>query len=176
MEPGGSSLREPQWYAVQTKPRQEERVRRWLEERARLPVFLPKLEQVRRRRARRVSVIEPLFPSYLFVRMALEPAPWYAVRWTPGVRRVVGAGGQPLPVPADAMALLLERCGDGGLLAWRPALRAGDAVRVLHGPFAGLEGILERPTSRGERVRVLLALLGGTTPVELDVTDIEIVA
>ncbi|MDQ7858944.1 MAG: transcription termination/antitermination protein NusG [Armatimonadota bacterium] len=176
MEVGGSSLREPQWYAVQTKPRQEERVRRWLEERTRLPVFLPKLEQVRRRRARRVSVIEPLFPSYLFVHMALDPEPWYAVKWTPGVRQVVGTGGQPQPVPGEAMALLLERCGEQGLVAWRPPLRAGEAVRVLHGPFAGLEGILERPTSRGERVRVLLALLGGTTPVELDVTDIEIVA
>jgi transcription elongation factor/antiterminator RfaH len=176
VESGGSSLREPQWYAVQTKPRQEERVRRWLQERTRLPLFLPRLEQIRRRRARRVSVIEPLFPSYLFVRMALEPEPWTAVRWTPGVRQIVGAGEQPSPVPAEAMRLLLERCGDDELVAWRPALRTGNVVRVLYGPFAGLEGILERPAGRSERVRVLLALLGGATPVELDVMDIEIVA
>jgi transcription elongation factor/antiterminator RfaH len=164
------------WYAVQTKPRQEDRVRDWLSRRGTLSVFLPKVEHLRRRRSRRVTVVEPLFPSYLFVRMTLEPAAWYTVKWTPGVKHVVCTGEIPTPVPREAMQLLRERYREGDVLRWVPVFRAGEPVRIVHGPLSGLDGILERPCSRGDRVRVLLSLLGGMTPVEVDVTDIEAVA
>ncbi len=170
------SVEEPHWYAVQTKPRQEDRVLYWLHQRCSLPVFLPKVEQLRKRRSRRVTIVEPLFPSYVFVRMTLAPEPWHTVKWTPGVRQIVCTGEVPTAVPPEAMELLRGRYGESDVLQWCPAFRAGESVRIVHGPLAGLEGILERPSSRGDRVRVLLSLLGGTTPVEMDVTDIEAVA
>jgi transcriptional antiterminator RfaH len=165
-----------EWYAVQTKPRHEERVIYRLRDRGNLSVFLPKIEMLRKRRSQRVTVVEPLFPSYVFVRMSLEPGPWRAVKWTPGVRRIVGTGETPTPVPPDAMRLLMERCGADAIIQWRLDMRQGDMVRVVRGPLAGLEGILDRPAGRGERVRVLLQLLGSTTSVEMDATDIEPVA
>lgn len=170
------AMGEPSWFAVQTKPRQEDRVLHLLRLRGQLPVFLPKLQDVRKRRSRRVTVIEPLFPSYLFVQMSLDPGPWYTVKWTPGVKRIVSTGEVPTPVPAEVIRVLRERCGDDDLISWRPSMRPGAHVHVVHGPFAGLQGILERPSSRGERVRILLQLMGCTTPVEMDVTDIELVA
>lgn len=166
-------MSEANWYAVHTKPHQEERVQGWLQVRQGLSVFLPKMEQPRRRRSHRVVAVEPLFPSYLFVQMRLEPPAWHAVRWAPGVRRIVGTGEIPTAVPCEAIEILRERCRADGVVAWQPALRPGAPVRVVQGPFAGLEGILQRPSSRGERVRVLLRLLGTTSPVEMDAADIE---
>lgn len=166
----------PSWYAVQTKPRQEEHVRYWLRERTGLTVFLPKIEDLRKRGSKRVTIIEPLFPSYLFVEMRLEPEAWYAVKWTPGVRRIVSTGEVPTPVPIEMIHLLRQRCVEGEVIPWGSTLCAGATVQVVHGPFAGLQGILERPASRGERVRVLLQLMGSTARVEMDVTDIELVA
>jgi transcription elongation factor/antiterminator RfaH len=174
MNVGDDLSLETRWYAVQTKPRQEERVQQWLHERSNLTVFLPRVETVRRRHQRRVTVVEPFFPSYLFVRMPLEPRAWYAVKWSPGVRQIVCTGDTPTPVPPEAIRLLLERFGERELMQWRPAFRAGEPVRVIHGPLAGLEGVLEGPCSRGDRVRVLLRLLSAATPVELDIADIEI--
>lgn len=165
---------EPSWYAVRTKPRHENRVLHWLRVRGGLPVFLPKVEETRKRRSRRVTVVEPLFPSYLFVQMRFEPEPWHTVRWAPGVKQIVGTEDEPTPVPAEAMQLLIDRCGTDDVIQWRPSFRAGEPVRVVNGPFAGFDGILDRPTCRGERVRVLLRLLGSATPVEMDVTDIEL--
>jgi transcription antitermination factor NusG len=170
------SALEPAWYAVQTKPRREERVLNWLRTRAGLPIFLPRVETLRRRGARRVVVVEPLFPSYVFVRMTLEPSSWSAVKWAPGVRRILGTDDVPIPVPAEAMRLLRDRCGDSEIVRWEPRLRPGERVRVARGPFEGLVGILERPATRGHRVRVLLQLLGCPTPVEMDVADVESVA
>jgi transcription elongation factor/antiterminator RfaH len=171
-------MSELSWYAVQTKPRQEERVHGWLRARSGLSVFLPKVSDLRRRRSRRVKVVEPLFPSYLFVQMRLEPESWNAVKWAPGVKGIVTTGDVPTPVPAEAIGMLRGRCEDGETISLDPGwrLKAGSTVHVVHGPFAGLEGILQRQASRGERVRVLLQLMGCLTPVEMDVTDVELVA
>ncbi len=161
------------WYAVQTKPASEDRVVQWLQRRSALDVFLPRLEAVRRWRGRKVRLVEPLFPSYLFVHMALEPAEWNTVRWTPGVKQIVGTGGVPIPVPEDAIAILQTRC-TSGVLHWEPILHSGMRVRITHGPFAGLEGILERPASRADRVRVLLTLMRTVAAVEIDCLDCEV--
>jgi transcriptional antiterminator RfaH len=174
--PAPASVLEPAWYAVQTKPRREERVLYWIRTRAGLPIFLPKVETLRRRGPRRVVAVEPLFPSYVFVHMALEPRAWQAVKWAPGVRRILGTDDVPIPVPPEAIRLLRDRCGEGEIVRWEPGFRPGERVRVARGPFEGLVGILERPATRGHRVRVLLQLLGCATPVEMDVADIESVA
>jgi transcriptional antiterminator RfaH len=164
------------WYVVQTKPRCEERARYWLGRQARLPVFLPKIAYPSRRRSRRVTVVEPLFPSYLFVHLPPDLGPWDTVKWTPGVKRIVTTGDTPTPMPPEALRLLLERCRDGDIVPWKPIFRSGGSVHVVGGPFAGLVGVLDRPCSRSDRVRVLLNLLGTVTPVEIDVVDIEVVA
>ena len=163
------------WYAVHTKPRQEDRVSWQLATQHGLRVFLPKLAVAKRRRNRRVSVIETLFPSYLFVHMPLEPGPWHAVKWTPGVKTLVGTGDVPVPVPDGAIDLLVERCADGNIVAWKSVFEAGAQVRIRYGPFAGLVGIFERSTTQAERVRVLLDLLGRQVPVEVDPVDLEAV-
>src|SRR3990170_6863014 len=91
------------WYVIQVKPRQEGRVVRHLALSA-LPAFLPFIEVTRRRRSMRTPCLEPLFPGYLFIRLAplhREPRAWHTVRWTPGVSRILTAGETPVPVPAD---------------------------------------------------------------------------
>jgi transcription antitermination factor NusG len=53
-------------------------------------------------------------------------------------------------------------------------LKAGDRVRVIHGPFAGLPALYYGQSSRA-RVRVLLQLLGSARPVAMQAADIEAV-
>jgi transcription antitermination factor NusG len=148
---------------------------RWLEQRSDVPTFLPKMETLRRRRQRSVRQVEPLFPSYLFVRMSHVANQWNAVRWAPGVKTVVGAGEVPVPVPDEAVDLLQARHNEG-VIPWESTLRPGAHVRIKEGPLAGLMGVLERPTSRAERVCVLLNLLRTSATVEVDIVDLEEVA
>lgn len=167
---------DPRWYAIRTKPRQEVLVSSHLHKHHHLRVFLPRLAVPKRRRERRVTVVEALFPSYLFVHMPLEPDPWYAIRWTPGVKAIVGIGDQPVEVPEEAIQLLMSRCEAGDIIPWRPRLAAGTSVRILYGPFAGLVGLLERLPRKAERVRVLLDLLGSKVPAEVDLVDLEAIS
>jgi transcriptional antiterminator RfaH len=162
------------WYVIQTKPHQEERVIAHLG--LRLPAiasFLPKIEIVWRHAGRRVVHLEPLFPNYLFVWMPLTTVTWNPVRWAPGARRLLGDGERPIAVPDNLVDAIRERVQLLGFVRVGLNLPMGARVRLKSGPFAGLEGIFERPTSRRDRVRVLLEMLGALTPLAIDPLDLE---
>lgn len=163
------------WYAVQTKPRCEDQAVAWLQRRTNSELFLPRLETMRRRRGRKIRCVEPLFPSYLFVRMPLDLRQWHVVKWTPGVKDLVTLGNIPVPVPDEAIELLKAR-SSRGFIPWEPRSRPGARVRIISGPLSGLVGLLERSASHGERVRVLLNLMHTAASVEVDVVDLEEVA
>jgi len=163
------------WYAVQLKPNREDPVHRRFRTEA-IPAFLPLIETIRSRRGRRIAVLEPLFPGYLFVKMGppdSTPSTWRRVRWTPGVIRILGADTGPLPVPDGAIEAIQARVSKLGFV--RRDIRFGRSSKVIirRGPFAGLEALFERPLGRAGRVRVLMALLGGECFVDVDAVDIE---
>jgi len=153
---------QPNWYVAQTKAWTEGRVEARLASRS-IETFLPRIENPRRRRR---SQVEPLFPGYLFIHLTMSPATLDVVRWTPGVRRLLGAGDSPLPLDEQVIATIRSRLGEEGFIRVGLPFAPGDRVRIVEGPMAGLYGILERPAPRANRVRILLDLLH--VPVELD--------
>lgn len=164
------------WYAVQVKRYNERRAERHLSPKG-ISVLLSFIEVVRRYRTRRKTLLEPLFPGYLFAHMEsveANPQGWHEVRWAPGVRRILGAGDIPVPVPEEAIDAIRERTRELGFVRPRLQYVPGSRVRILHGPLAGLEALFDRPMSRAGRVRVLLELLGQQTGVEVDALDLEV--
>ena len=166
----GEAAPDSDWYVIQAKPRQEGRVVRHLALSA-LPTFLPFIEVTRRRRSVRTPCLEPMFPGYLFIRLAplhREPRAWHTVRWTPGVSRILTAGETPVPVPADFVGEIEKRISEHGFVRRPSPFVNGARVRVRSGPFEDLEVVFDRPLSRSGRVRVLLQLMGQPTSVEID--------
>jgi transcriptional antiterminator RfaH len=160
------------WFVVQTKPRAEEHAEGMLAQRA-IPTFLPRLLVRKRHGSRRWEALDPLFPGYLFCRFVPTPESIARVRWAPGVKRLLGDDDGPIPVDDDVVGYLQERsAGRGYIVAGRP-LAPGDRVRFRGGPFALLEGVIDRPASRAERVRVLLVLMHVPVTVEVDVAELE---
>ncbi len=160
------------WYVVQTKARAEQKAADFLVRKA-VSTFLPLLLVRRRHGSRRWYALEPLFPGYLFARFVPVARTVDRVRWTPGVRRLLGDGEAPVPVPDDVVQYLQERQGQAGFIAPGQPLRPGMLVRFRHGPFELLEGIIERPASQSDRVRVLLTMVHGVVAVEAPVDDLE---
>lgn len=164
------------WYAVQAKSHNEARVHHHLMQRV-IPTFLPLIETIRPWRSRRIARLEPLFPGYLFVRlehMDVNPSQWDLVRWTPGVKSILGSAGTPMPVPDDVVAAIEARVERFGFV--RPGLGFGPSARVFirRGPLAGLEAVFERQLSRSGRVQVLMRLLGQQRRVQVDAADLEL--
>lgn len=129
------------WYAVQTWPQYEKKVTAEFQ-RKDVETFLPLLSSKRQWSDRRRIVQVPLFPSYVFVRIAPGPSARIPVVRTNGVGGFVGVRGIGVPIPdseIESVRLLLAR---GVTFQQHPFLNVGRRVRVRGGSLDGVEGIL----------------------------------
>jgi transcriptional antiterminator RfaH len=167
-----NALQDKAWYLVYTKPRQEEVALTNLERQG-YGVYLPHVREARKRQGRRVMLIEPLFPRYLFIHLDTHTDNWGPIRSTLGVATLVRFGQEPARIPDDLINFLKAREGQAGLHDWaEQKYQSGDRVRVAEGAFRGYEGILLARNSR-ERVVVLLDILGRQVRTRVDVSQIE---
>lgn len=160
---------ELRWYAAYTRAKHEKRVAEQFTERA-LENFLPQYESVRRWKDRKMRLQLPLFPGYVFVRLALRER--LRALETPSVVRLVGFNGRPTALPDKEMEGL-RACVAAGLAAKPHAhLTVGRRVRIKTGPLAELEGVLIRKKNM-LRVVLSLDLIARSPAVEVDAADIE---
>jgi transcriptional antiterminator RfaH len=161
------------WFVVQTKPRAEHLV---LAQLARDPVvpYAPKILVSRRHASRRWQALESLFPGYLFVRFNPQPSLLHRIRRTPGVTRLLWDDQSLVPVDDEIVRFIQLREAGRGFIEPPPAIQPGARVRFESGPFALLEGIVDRPTLRRDRVRVLLTLMGAPVSVDVNSDIVEI--
>ena len=160
------------WYLVYSKPQQERLALENLERQG-YESYLPFIRSRRRRSGRYISVIEPMFPRYLFLHLSDETDNWGPIRSTIGVSKLVRFGDMPARVPDDLIDALKRREDASGVQNLpEPAFKAGEKVRIVEGPMAGYEGIFHAKTSQ-ERVVILLEIVGQSTRVQLAVGHIE---
>jgi transcription antitermination factor NusG len=161
---------EPRWYAVYTSARHEKKIAEQFGERA-IEQFLPLYETVRRWKDRRVRLLLPLFPSYVFVRIALMNQ--LQVLKIPGVVRLVSFNGKPVPLPEMEISAL-ERGLSSGLRAEPyPYVAPGRRVRIKAGPLCGLMGKLVR---RKENYRIVISVesISRSILCEVALEDVEV--
>jgi transcription elongation factor/antiterminator RfaH len=164
------------WYAVYTAPQREKRVEFELKGLG-LQVYLP-LSVCWKRRARkkeRDRVTSPLFARYLFVALDKKAPQFHAVRATDGVEAFVSVCGSPVIVPSAEIDRLVnaETRGvyDETVDIDTLVFSKGDPVQVVTGPFEGFAGEVQR-TPKGQRVSVLLKMLGAEKKAELDIASL----
>ena len=61
------------------------------------------------------------------------------------------------------------------IIAEAERLGLSDAVKVLDGPFASFNGVVEELDFDRSRVKVSVSIFGRATPVELDFEQVELV-
>src|SRR5260370_36488666 len=159
---------EPRWYAASTFAKNEKRVAEQLQGRA-VDHFLPLYSSVRRWNDRRVQLQMPLFPGYVFVRLALRDR--MRVLEIPSVARLVGFGGPPIALPDNEMEAMRIGLASQLRAEPHPYLKVGRQVRVVSGPLAGLEGTIAR---KKKQLRFVLSLdlIMRSVAVEMDAADL----
>lgn len=157
---GGEGL----WYAVQVRSRHEKIVDRILRDKGH-DSFLPLYRARKRWSDRIVEVDLPLFQCYVFC--SFDAGQRLGILTTPGVLRVVGFGGRPVPVHACEIEAV--RAIVNSRLRYEPApfMRIGQRVRIEDGCLRGIEGDLIG--IRGKyRLIVSVSLLQRSCAVEID--------
>jgi transcription antitermination factor NusG len=159
----------PRWFAVYTAPRHEKRIAEHFEQRH-IEAFLPVYRSRRYWKDGSKTVLElPLFPSYIFVHIAL--ANRVPVLEVPGVLALVSCGRCPVPLPDLEVETLRE-----GLAVCKaephPYLVVGERVRVRVGPFAGMEGVLLRKSNNFRVVLTMMQIMQSVA-IEVNESDVE---
>lgn len=136
-----NSLPELKWFAAYTATHHEKRVHEQLSDR-KVESFLP-LYRTRRIWKKRIPEIVdlPLFPNYVFVRIARGERT--TVLGTPGVFSIVGSGASSWELPDQEIEVLRNAVA---MHRARPheVLVVGERARVNSGIFEGLEGVIVR--------------------------------
>lgn len=126
------------WFAIYTRPRWEKKVNNLLLQKG-IESYCP-LNKVRRKWSDRIKTIEePLFKSYVFVKIAEEERT--QVRMTNGVVNFVYWNGKPAIIK-DKEIQIIKRFLDEyeNVEAVKIELTEGDHVQVVAGPMMDKEG------------------------------------
>jgi len=160
---------DPRWYAVRTRSRHEKQVHAQLVDRPEIDVFLPLRERRSRWKDRVKRIQEPLFPGYCFARF--RRADRLRVLKAVGVVGLVGASGEPEPIPDPEIEAV--RALAGSRLGYEPVpfLAEGTMVEVIRGPLMGVRGRLLRK-DREFRVVLSVTLIRQSVAVEIDAADV----
>jgi len=171
------------WYVVHSYSGYENKVKANLETRIRsmhmedsiFEVVIPMEEVVEFKGGRKVTVPKKQFPGYILVRLYLDDDSWYAVRNTPGVTGFVGSGQRPSPLSRREVERILgvSKGEEKKAPRFKPEWEVGETVRVVVGPFADFNGLIEDINVDQSKVRVLVDIFGRETPVELGFDQIQ---
>ncbi len=146
----------PCWYAIHTKPRQEDRaesnLRAWVVE-----TFAPKIRErnYNTYTGKAIFVTKPLFSRYIFARFKASEL-LHKVYFTRGVHGVVCFDCKPCPIDEDIIRVIQSRRGDDGLIRVGEKLHPGDEVIIGEGPLRSFVGIFDGYCKGEERVSILL--------------------
>ena len=155
------------WYLVHTKPRQEACALQNLEQQG-YDCYLPLLASEKLIKGAVTKLAEPLFPRYLFIRLDTHDSAksWSPIRSTRGVSKLVTFGNQPAKV-SDTLVDLIRARETSGEIAEKRLFNPGESIRVVDGPFAGIEGIFQSIDGT-QRVMILIELM--SKPVRMAVS------
>ncbi|MGH8942342.1 MAG: transcription termination/antitermination protein NusG [Acidimicrobiia bacterium] len=172
------------WYVIHSYSGYENKVKANLETRIQsmhmedriFEVHIPMEDMVEFKGGKKQTVSKKVFPGYILVRMTLDDDSWYAVRNTPGVTGFVAGNAQkPTPLSRREVERFLgvQEEEEKAKPRFKPEWEVGEQVRVVTGPFADFNGVIEDMNIDQQKIVVLVNIFGRDTPVELGFEDIQ---
>ena len=171
------------WYVVNTYSGHENKVKEKLEMRTVsmgmedyiFRVIVPEEKVIEEKNGVKKEKTKKLFPGYILVEMIMTDEAWFVVRNTPGVTGFIGSSGKgakPFPLQPYEVDKILNDMGMSRLEV-NTDLKEGTLVKVISGPFSGMEGKVDSVDKDNNKLIVLLDLFGQETSVEVEFSQIE---
>lgn len=170
------------WYVIHAYSGYEERVARTLRERVKLhnmedffgEVVVPTEEVIEMRGGKKRKSERKFFPGYVLVQMVMNDDTWYLVKKVPNVMGFIGGTAEkPAAITDKEANNILQRVEEGDKPRPKVLFEPGEVVRVIDGPFADFNGVVEDVNYEKSRLRVSVSIFGRSTPVELEFGQVE---
>jgi transcriptional antiterminator NusG len=128
------------------------------------------------RRGKKVQSERKFFPGYVLAKLSMNDDVYHLVKNTPKVTGFLGSSGKPQPISEAEAARILntkEEAAAAPKTQVKVDYEIGDSVKVLDGPFASFNGLVEELDFDKSKVKVSVSIFGRATPVELDFEQVE---
>ncbi|URW74534.1 transcription termination/antitermination protein NusG [Sphingomonas donggukensis] len=128
------------------------------------------------RRGKKVQSERKFFPGYVLAKLNMNDDVYHLVKNTPKVTGFLGSMGKPQAISEAEAARILntkEEAAAAPKQKIKVDFEIGDSVKVLDGPFATFNGIVEELDFDKAKVKVSVSIFGRATPVELDFEQVE---
>jgi transcriptional antiterminator NusG len=115
-------------------------------------------------------------PGYVLAKLDMTDDVYHLVKNTPKVTGFLGQQNKPQPISESEAARMLNTKTDDAptsKVKLKANFEIGDSVRVLDGPFASFNGLVEEIDYDHGRVKVSVSIFGRATPVELGFEQVE---
>ena len=164
-------LTEKKWYAIYTRPRWEKKVAGLLESK-KIVTYCPLNRVLRQWSDRKKTVLEPLFRSYVFVRVGAPEM--LTVMQTEGVIKFVHWLNRPAVIRDEEIAIIKEFLSEYmNITIEEMDMDVNDLVRIVDGPLTQYEGnVLE---INKNKVKLYLKSLRSLMVVEVDKSRLEVI-
>lgn len=168
--------KDAKWYIIHTYSGHEDKVKKNIEKLVEnrgmqdlvLEIDVPKETIIEHKGDTMKSRDRKVFPGYVIVKMIVTNESWYLVRNTQGVTGFVGQGSEPIPLSEEEVRRM-------GLEKTNIVLNieAGDAVKVISGPFKGFTANVEETNDEKQTLKAKVDMFGRLTPVELEYDQVD---
>lgn len=138
-------------------------------------IMVPTEEIVEVKRGQRVNTERKFFPGYVLAKLDMDDDVWHLIKNTPKVSGFLGAGGnKPVPITEKEAQRMLQQMKEG-VDRPRPSVvyDIGEEVKVIDGPFASFNGVVEEIDEEKAKLKVSVSIFGRATPVELEYSQVE---
>ena len=129
------------------------------------------------KRGKKVQTERKTMPGYVLAKLAMNDDVYHLIKNTPKVTGFLGANNKPQPI-SDREAARYFGARDEAAAAPKREISVdyeiGDQVKVLDGPFASFNGLVEELDFDKQKVKVSVSIFGRATPVELDFEQVEL--
>ncbi|HWU02158.1 MAG TPA: transcription termination/antitermination protein NusG [Novosphingobium sp.] len=129
------------------------------------------------KRGKKVQVERKTMPGYVLAKLTMNDDVYHLVKNTAKVTGFLGPNGKPQAISErDAARYFGNREAVAAQVKQHVAVdyEIGDSVKVLDGPFASFNGVVEELDFDKSRVKVSVSIFGRATPVELDFEQVEL--
>ena len=170
------------WYVVQAFSGYEGRVQKTLIEHIEIhelqekfgEILVPTEEIVEMRAGQKRKSSRKFFPGYVLVQMELDDESWHLVKSVPRVLGFIGGTKErPAPISQKEADRILSRLEETGKPKPKTVFEPGEVIRVIDGPFADFNGVVEELDYDKNRIRVSVLIFGRSTPVDLEFGQVE---
>ena len=171
------------WYVVHAYSNFEHKVASGLKDRVKMrgledkfgEILVPTEEVVEMRDGQKRKSDRKFFPGYVLVQMEMDEDTWHLVKEVPKVLGFIGGTSDKPAAITDKEAMSILRRVEEGVDKPKPKVlfEPGEVVRVTDGPFNDFNGVVESVNYEKNRLQVAVQILGRSTPVELDFSQVE---